>query len=233
MKTLIALILMSLTFAIAAQDDSTLVEIPADDGLTLIGDFYALEDDAPAVLLLHMLNSDRAAWEPLIPALTDAGYHVLAVDLRGHGDTGGANDWELAVTDVQTLLDWLKSQDGVTDVVIIGGSIGSNLALIGCGNDPDCVTAIALSPGLDYRGLQPEDSLVTDLEERSALLIGSHNDNPSGADIRQMATNARGEVAMWLFPGRTHGTNLFGAANGETVISLIVSWLDAHLSDNA
>ena len=232
MKYLLTLILLTFTFSIAAQD-STPVEIPTEDGLTIIGDFYAptdlTDETAPAVLLLHMLSSNRSAWRPLIPELVDAGYYVLAVDMRGHGDTGGSNDWELAVTDVQVMLDWLKAQDSVGEIATIGGSIGSNLALIGCGNDEDCVTAIALSPGLDYRGVQPQESIVTDLAQRSALLIGSHDDDPSGGDIPQLVADASGEVGMWLFPGRLHGTNLLNVPFGERVIGMIVTWLDTHM----
>ncbi|NJL95688.1 MAG: hypothetical protein HC915_19140 [Anaerolineae bacterium] len=68
------------------------VALEADDGLTLSGDSYrpAGEGPFPAVLLLHMLNSDRSAWQPLVPALLEQGIYVLAVDLRGHGMTGGA-----------------------------------------------------------------------------------------------------------------------------------------------
>src|SRR5687768_14550695 len=67
------------------------VTIIADDGLTLVGDYFLSATDSdlphPAVLLLHMIGSSRESWLPLIPDLQKAGYHVLAVDLRGQGDT--------------------------------------------------------------------------------------------------------------------------------------------------
>ena len=37
----------------------------------------------PAVLLMHQHNGRRRNWNPLIPALLDAGYVALAVDLVG------------------------------------------------------------------------------------------------------------------------------------------------------
>src|SRR5690554_3771384 len=100
-KMLIALLVLifSAGAAVVAQNNQRseprIVQVQAEDGLTLIGDFYAAQaqDEAehprPAVLLLHMLGSNRESWAPLMSALMDKNYHVLTVDLRGHGETGG------------------------------------------------------------------------------------------------------------------------------------------------
>ena len=56
--------------------------------------------DAPVIMLLHMLNSNRAAWDPLIPDLLAAGYALLNIDMRGHGDSGGTRDWDKTINDV-------------------------------------------------------------------------------------------------------------------------------------
>jgi hypothetical protein len=53
--------------------------------------------------------------------------------------TGGSQDWDLAVEDRQVWLDWLREQDGADNarIAIIGASIGSNLALMGCVGEKD------------------------------------------------------------------------------------------------
>lgn len=211
------------------------VQIDAADGLTLVGDYYSqvgMSESAPAVLLLHMLGSNRGAWEAFVEPLYDAGYAILAVDMRGHGDTGGGNDWTLAETDIQTWLDWLRAQEGVRGdaVSIIGASIGSNMALIGCANDAACVTAIALSPGQDYRGVQPSESVASGLAERSALLVGSYNDGSVVRDILAMISSAQGEIGTRFYPGRVHGTNLL-ASEGTPFIQMMIAWLDEHLPE--
>ena len=43
----------------------------------------------PCVLLLHGFPELAYSWRRVIPALADAGYHVLAPDLRGYGRTTG------------------------------------------------------------------------------------------------------------------------------------------------
>ncbi|NJL54333.1 alpha/beta fold hydrolase [bacterium] len=228
---------MALT--ISAQDDDSMpqpVMIEAADGLMLVGDFYLLnvEEPAPAVLLLHMLGSERGAWDHLIPELTASNYNVLAIDMRGHGDTGGDTNWGAAEGDLQTLLDWLREQNSVQDeaIAIVGASIGSNLALIGCANDADCVTAVALSPGLDYRGVMPEEAVTGGLSERSVLLIATHGDDESAEAVKQMLTNSHeGEITVELHSGSLHGTDMFVVPRlRERVFASILHWLDIHLN---
>lgn len=224
----------------AAQDfpipEPQTVQIEAADGLVLVGDYYKLQPLAdqsrPAVILLHMIGSKRQSWSRLIPALLEAGYEVLTVDLRGHGDTGGEINWFAAVTDVQTWLDWLREQPGIeADAIsIVGASIGANLALIGCANDDDCVTAIALSPGLVYYSLKTESSITNQLSKRSALLIASQTDQYSADSVKQLVNSATGDIGARIYAGTAHGTQLFEVSDAvrEGLITLIVSWLDEH-----
>ncbi len=43
---------------------------------------------APPLVLLHDLGQSADAWQPVAPALAER-FHVIAVDMRGHGDS----DW--------------------------------------------------------------------------------------------------------------------------------------------
>ena len=210
------------------------VTVAATDGLTLQGSYWSLPAESappqgyPAVLLLHMLGQDRDSWRPLVQPLLDAGFIVLAVDLRGHGETGGDRNWVAAQTDTQTWLDWLKTQPNVDSVSLVGGSIGANLALLGCTNDADCVTAVALAPGLDYQDLKPESAVVEGMAERSVLLVAAHGDEYSANSVRQMANKTRGEIGVRLFRGDAHGTDMFGQDYGARVITLVIDWLLEH-----
>jgi pimeloyl-ACP methyl ester carboxylesterase len=212
------------------------VQVAAIDGLKLVGDFYTAANSSgvskPAVLLLHIIGSDRHSWQALIPSLLDAGYSVLTVDLRGFGDTGGEINWGAATKDVQTWLDWLRKQPEVRPdaVSITGGSIGANLALIGCANDPDCVTAIALSPGLVYYSLKPD---INQLKTRSAFLVASQNDLYPADSVKQMVGSASGDIGARIYPGTAHGTHLFEGSDKvrDGLIATIINWLDEHTPD--
>src|SRR5262245_11047011 len=113
-------IALLITASIMAQEnvvEALRVETEAQDGLKLVGDYYAPaalpETGAPAILLMHDAVTSRRDWLPLTEALVEVGYPVLAVDLRGHGQTGGSSDAVAAVGDVAVWLEWLKAQPGV------------------------------------------------------------------------------------------------------------------------
>lgn len=233
-KYLLLLLIAVLVFPVIAQGEALsfeTIEVPATDERMLIGDFYVpdeLDAPAPALLLMHMYRGRRSDYTPLIPALLDAGYIVLTVDLRGHGATGGSIDWDLAIEDTQLWLDWLREQEAVdgSRLATIGGSIGSNLALVGCANDEECVTAVALSPGEDYFGVMPSDSLVEGL---NALLIAAHEDRESADSIRTFFNDATGYVSARMYLGDAHGTRLFNNQL-ESVSNAIITWLDEQFS---
>jgi pimeloyl-ACP methyl ester carboxylesterase len=221
-----------------AQDEEpvpTRIELTAEDDAVLVGDFYATAEadgEKPAVLLLHMLNSSRAAWATLIPPLLADGYNVLAVDLRGHGETGGSRDWVKAQTDTQAWLGWLREQATVKDdsVSIIGASVGTTLALAGCAADETCVTAIALSP-VTWPSIPSQEAIEDGLKERSALLIASQTDYGSSSTLKTLVGVAKGEVNAYLLTGSIHGSDYINPHNDRTrdpVIKLIIEWLDAH-----
>ena len=218
-------LLIAVTSTTAQDLPETITRAAADD-TALVADFYAAEADAPVLILLHMLNSRRGAWDPLIPDLREAGYAILNVDMRGHGDSGGGQDWDAIIADMVGWVEWLTQNEhsGEAGLAFIGGSIGANVALIACAASDACSGAVALSPGLDYRGVKPEAALVDGLAERSALLVAAQKDASSSAAIRQMFLNAKGDVSARLYPGRAHGTRLFDSRY-DSVSRLILGWL--------
>lgn len=235
-RTILTALIGLLTLAgwalpVAAQGGAgQTIQVEAGDGLALVGDYYIPSGDvpeagAPGVVLLHMLGSNRAAWADLIPPLQEAGYAVLAVDMRGFGETRGRIDWPLAEADVQTWLDWLRTQDGVDParVSLVGASIGSNLALRGMANDPAVVTAVALSPGLDYQGVTTQDALQA-LDDRPVMLAAGQGDAYSALTIKQLTQDVGGEALTRLYDSRAHGTQMLGTQ--PDLVDLIVAWLD-------
>ena len=203
----------------------TITRLAADD-TALVADFYPADADAPALILLHMLNSKRGAWNPLIPDLQVAGYAILNVDMRGHGDSDGRQDWDATIADMAGWVDWLAQNErsGDAGLAFIGGSIGANVALISCAESDACRGAVALSPGLDYRGVKPEPALVDGLAERMTLLVAAQADSSSSTAIRQMFLNAKGDVNARIYPGRAHGTGLLDSRY-DSVSRLILGWL--------
>jgi pimeloyl-ACP methyl ester carboxylesterase len=91
--------------------------------------FVASLGEGPAVLLLHGFPDSHAVWRKQMHALADAGYRVIAPDLRGYGRT----DAPLAVSaysiehlraDVIALLDVLA----IDKAVLVGHDWGAAVA---------------------------------------------------------------------------------------------------------
>jgi pimeloyl-ACP methyl ester carboxylesterase len=63
----------------------------AADGIKIVGDVMG-DPASPAVVLLHGGGQTRHSWSAAVEPLRDAGYFVVNVDLRGHGDSGWSPD---------------------------------------------------------------------------------------------------------------------------------------------
>ena len=214
------------TPALSGPSDVGVVHIGGAEGLTTIGTLEGVVagERRPGVLLLHMLGSNRLAWEPLVGTLVARGYVTLAIDLRGHGDTGGDTDWDLASVDVAAALDYLKAHDGVDSsrIAVIGASIGANLALVLGADQPEVRAVVALSPGLDYRGVKTEPTTGA-LAGRPVWLLASEGDGYSAETVRTLGTALPGAVVT-VVPGNAHGTAMLVA--DPTLEGRIVEFLD-------
>lgn len=98
--------------------------LTADDGVRLDYTEYGDPAGRPAVLIAGF-KAPATTWRYQVPAFTDAGYRVLAVDLRGHGTSEHPEDGvDMARRgrDVAAVLEGLD----LRDVVLVGGSMGAN-----------------------------------------------------------------------------------------------------------
>lgn len=94
----------------------------------LIGD-----KNAPTIYLAHPLAADSGVWAEQVPALLDAGFQVLRVDMRGHGGsqaTAGNYSMEELVEDAVRVLDHLGIAKAHFCGVSIGGMISEGVAIL-------------------------------------------------------------------------------------------------------
>lgn len=122
------------------------VTFPSREDSQPISAWYAPADtpDAPAVILAHGLNGCRRVPDVLLPAgmLHRAGFQVLLIDLRNHGDsaitTGRMAGGILEYRDVLGAWDWLVTARGVPPerIGLLGNSLGAATVLIAAGNEP-------------------------------------------------------------------------------------------------
>jgi pimeloyl-ACP methyl ester carboxylesterase len=82
----------------------------------------------PAAVPLHGGSSSAATWDRLATALTAAGHHVIAADLRGHGSSARTRDYPLhgSSDDIRDLLDALE----IGSAALVGHSLGGYAASV-------------------------------------------------------------------------------------------------------
>jgi len=99
----------------------------AADGVKIVGD-VAGNPDAPAVVLMHGGGQTRHSWSGAVEPLRDAGYFVVNIDLRGHGDSGWSPDGQYSPA---LLADDLRNvmADIAGPVAWVGASMGGMTAM--------------------------------------------------------------------------------------------------------
>lgn len=104
-------------------------------------------EDAPTLLLIHGGRDHCRNWDWVAEALKDQ-YHIIAPDLRGHGDSawmvGGSYNQIDYVYDIAQLL----RQTTRTPVTIIGHSLGGSISLQYAGLYPETVTKLVAIEGM-------------------------------------------------------------------------------------
>jgi pimeloyl-ACP methyl ester carboxylesterase len=141
-------------------------DVTAADGTKLKVSFFAAAKPGPGVLLLHQCNRQRRIWDGLALQLQAAGINVLTLDFRGFGQSGGKPFDQLTPQeageafnrtfpgDVDTALDYLKSQPGVNkDIIGVGGaSCGVNQSIQAARRHPEVKSLVLLSGNTDLNG---------------------------------------------------------------------------------
>jgi acetyl esterase/lipase len=207
------------------------IEIYGATDLVIKGTFYgAVPNAAPGVLMLHMYGHTRADWDALARRLQALGIASLAIDLRGHGETGGAENWLLAPQDVEVALNWLGAREDVDAdrLGAVGASIGANLALLLGSTNPRIDVLALLSPGFDYFRVNIEGAMLL-YNPRPALLAASEEDGYSAETVRGLADQATGPVELLVYNNAGHGNDMLAAEPGLS--DAIVDFLVEHLGE--
>lgn len=117
----------------STKSGSHTVEFRGEKDLTLVGDEWnrdaASAAQHPTILMLHGGGQNRHSWKNTGQVLADQGFHVIALDARGHGDSDRAPNGEYTVDaltrDVLHVLDQIGRP-----VVLIGASMGGLTSIL-------------------------------------------------------------------------------------------------------
>ncbi|MFM2719662.1 alpha/beta fold hydrolase [Microbacterium mcarthurae (nom. nud.)] len=154
----------------------------------------------PSVLLVHGLGSDGALMWRFGAALADAGWHAVAVDLRGHGDAPRALDYSLAAYAADVAHTHPES-GGAWDAVV-SHSLGGAAATVAAAGDPTWTRRLVLvDPAIH---LADEDrEIVRQSQEQAfadptvAAVRSAHPDwHPVDVELKARATQRASRWAI-------------------------------------
>jgi pimeloyl-ACP methyl ester carboxylesterase len=124
-------------------------------GVKLAGDSWG-DPDGPLVFLQHGGGQTRHAWKGAGETLGAAGYHAVAFDARGHGDSDWAPDGvygqDIMVEDLECVI----AAFGNNRPVLVGASMGGGTSLVAIGEDHVDATALVLvdiAPRVEPEGI--------------------------------------------------------------------------------
>lgn len=209
------------------------VAFDTSDGFALKADLWRSTDaKAPVAILLHQFNRDRTSFAPLVPALLDRGFTVLALDQRGQGESlrqrtahgertlrvqqvarGEVGPVvEAGTRDVAAALAFLGARGIATDrLALVGSSYGCTVSLLATQTEKNVRAVALLSPGSDYFGV---DVLPAAKHFSGTLLVIAAEDDPvtvSPGSARAIAAAHEGPEELLVYPSGGHGVALLAA----------------------
>lgn len=103
---------------------------------------YDITGDGPVVVCVPGMGELRSSFRHLAPRLVEAGYRVVTMDLRGHGDSDvafDAFDDEVLAGDLAALVDHVGAP-----AVVVGNSMGAAGAVLLAARHPRLVSGLVL-----------------------------------------------------------------------------------------
>ncbi len=209
------------------------------DGVTIVGNYFkSQEEHAPAFLLLHMMPSTRESWNEFAALLQKGGFDVLAIDLRGHGESIDKNGTRInykdfrdeehreSIHDVAAAKEFLRQKGADTSRLgMAGASIGANLALQWASMDEDVKLLVLLSAGVDYRGIKTPE--LAGKYENPVYILASEKDTRNAAQSSRILFGMfHCDKKLNIIQGDSHGTDMFSFQ--PDLMDEIMEWVAAR-----
>ncbi len=222
-------------FAASAQEPELIMQeitFTTQDDVTLSGSWIVADGSdtastkSPAVILVHDYGLDRRDWGIFIPDLVEQGLRVLAIDLRGHGQSIAAGirqggDYSFSTSssflstgllDIEGAVRWLKKRGDVNAkaISLVGVGAGGDLAYIAARQlgRRQIRSAVVISPSLSAL---TEGDFIADSPARAVLFCVSSGDS-SGSSMMAAETLSNftdSPKKVLVYTSNAHGLSMF------------------------
>ena len=172
----------------------------AGDGLRLAADAWG-PADGPLVLLQHGGGQTRHAWKGAGETLGAAGYHAVAFDARGHGDSDWAPDGVYGQDAMVRDLECVVAALGGRRPVLVGASMGGGTSLVAVGEkhvDATALVLVDIAPNIEAEGVKNIEAFMNQrpdgfesLEQVAAAIAAYQPHRARPRNLDGLAKNVR------------------------------------------
>lgn len=214
-----------------AQKRDVDMDIAAPDGVKLKATYHSPGKPGPGMLLLHQCNMDRKSWTKLATALVERGVHVLAIDYRSYGESGGPRgDWqqlrpmlqEKWPGDVDAAFATLLTQPGVdgSRVGAGGASCGVNNSIQLARRSGKVKALMLLSGGTNEDG----QNYLASAADTPIFAATSQEETRNVEVLRKVVGGSKSPASqVKILTNAGHGVEMFAA--DATLLPAIADWL--------
>ena len=210
------------------------VDFETSDNVKIIANYWPSKSER-AILLVHMMPATKESWNPFADLLNKNNFAVLAIDLRGHGESVIQGDKKLdfrlfmdddhkkSLLDIDAAINFLDKKE----IFIIGASIGANLALWYQSLHPKIKKTVLLSPGINYRGIDSLKIAKKISENQQVFMVSGDSDGQSpftNTMMSQSIASLLPHVYHKKLASSAHGSNLL--IENMQLMQEIIDWLD-------
>jgi alpha-beta hydrolase superfamily lysophospholipase len=223
------------------------VELKTVDGWALKAMFAPSVPGKMTLLLLHGTGQRKEDWKRLAFPLTRAGYGVMAVDLRGHGEsrtspsgeeltwkklraTPSANDFADMSRDAEAAVAWLAGQGVPEDSIgFIGSEVGGSIAIRFAATHQKVPLVVMLSPGMRWQEVLTPNALraLKRPIPTPVLMVYSEADKRTAKEVPILYAFAKAAVgpryATLISVPQERGTRMFKAQ--RPLVGQVIDWL--------
>lgn len=207
-----------------SPDAPALVSFATDDGGTIYADLYG--KGKRGVVLVHGGRFNKESWAKQAPELAKKGFRVLAINLRGYGQSTGPGQKDIFSAplhlDVLAAVRYLR-ENGAKSVAILGGSLGG-----GAGGDavahakPGEISRLATLAGF-WSHKRGEDINVP-------LLVIVTRDDTSGSGprlpgIQKEFDKVPAKKELVILEGSAHAQFMLDTELGPVIMKKIIKFL--------
>jgi alpha-beta hydrolase superfamily lysophospholipase len=210
------------------------------DGVTIVANYYPNKEAKFAGILIHMRPKTKESFDDFAKFLQKQGYALLAIDLRGHGESvesiKGKLDYNKfsedeekeSINDIIAASNFLEKEGYSKDKqFLIGASIGANLSFQFLTENESIKAAVLLSPGYNYRGLILDNFYKKDLDSK-ILVISSKDDQEMALKGFEWFKEKHPSSTLIMLEKGGHGTTYFDT--NPQVKEIIYNFLLERLS---